>query len=296
MNARTRRPVVVGVDGSSRAMAAVRWAAAEARRRDVPLRIVHGDVSSLVYLPELPTVPLPHSYRQAVRSQAEKWLQQAEEAAAGENLGITIETRMSTGSGSAVLIRESQTAQLVVVGSRGLGGFSGLIVGSVAVSLSTHGHCPVVVVRGELEDVEYAGRPVVVGVDGSRGGDAALDWAFQAAAAREVELIALHTWHEITTDDAWVRLQADPGSAGVQSDEERLLAEFMAGWSETYPEVRVHQRVVHDKAGRALLDQARHAQLVVVGARGRGGFAGLLLGSTSHTLIFHAACPVAVVR
>ncbi|RCW39631.1 nucleotide-binding universal stress UspA family protein [Halopolyspora algeriensis] len=290
------KPVVVGIDGSPASFQALRWAAREASYRGTRLRVVHGDVSALTHVPEMPGVSLPESYHHAVRRQVEQWLRKAAETAGVEVPDAEVDTEMRTGSARTVLIDESKTAQLMVVGSRGLGGFSGLILGSVAVALCRHGHCPVAVLRGPDNGAAIAEQPVVVGVDGSRGGEPALTWAFEAAAARSVELVALHAWHDMVVGEMWTRAQADDSWGSVQDDEERLLAENLAGWRETYPDVAVRQVASYGKPARVLLEHAQNAQLMVLGARGRGGFAGLLLGSTSQTLIHHSPCPVVVAR
>ncbi|WP_190814242.1 universal stress protein [Saccharopolyspora pogona] len=294
MNNRNDKPVVVGIDGSSSAVHAVRWAAAEAHRRRTGLHVVFSDVASLVYLPERPMVALPDSYSAAVQRQARGWLEQAQDVANREAPAVDVDTAIRAGAPESVLISESQTAQLVVVGSRGLGGFTGLIVGSVAVALAGHAHCPVAVVRGP--EIAVADAPVVVGVDGSRGAETALTCAFEAAAMRGVGLRAVHTWYSVVGDETWDSQQAGGGWASVQADEERLLAELLSGWSEKYPDVDVRRFVTRDKPARALLEHAKHAQLVVVGARGRGGFTGLMLGSTSQQLVYHSPCPVIVAR
>ncbi|WP_425565137.1 universal stress protein [Saccharopolyspora taberi] len=284
------KPVVTGVDGSSAALHAVRWAAAEAQRRKAHLHLVFADVFSLVYLPELPTVPLPESYATAVQRQAKQWLRQAADVAAGQAPELVVETEIRTGQAGAVLVNQSRDAQLVVVGSRGLGGFTGVIVGSIAVALSAHGHCPVAVVRGP--DTALPDAPVVVGVDGSSGSDRALTLAFEHALRRHVVLRVVHTWPSVNNGKAWWGGDQDT----AQTDEERWLAELMAGWSENFPDVEVQRFVAQDKPARALLQHARASQLVVVGARGRGGFTGLLLGSTSQQLLQHSPCPVIVAR
>ncbi|MER7010258.1 universal stress protein [Saccharopolyspora sp. NPDC000359] len=295
MSSPAGKPVVVGIDGSSSALDAVRWAAAEAARRGAPLRVVFADVFALVYLPELPTIPLPESYSEAMARQASTWLEQAEREARSTAPDLEVRTTSRTGSAAPVLIEESRRAQLVVVGSRGLGGYTGLIVGSVAVDLSAHGHCPVAVVRRPPAEVDSA-APVVVGVDGRDDQERVLAAAFEAAAMRRVLLIAVHAWHEVGSRRAW-RSFRDHGQADeVRTEEERFLAETMAGWSEKYQDVAVRRVVVHGPAARALLEHAERAQLVVVGTRGRGGFTGLLLGSTSQQLVYHAPCPVLVVR
>ncbi|MDA3644285.1 universal stress protein [Saccharopolyspora indica] len=289
------KPVVVGIDGSPSALDAACWAAAEAARRGTWLQIVFADVFAQVYIPELPTIPLPETYSDAMARQARTWLDRAEQAARSAAPDIEVRTVSHTGSAAPVLIDESQRAQLVVVGSRGLGGYTGLIVGSVAVALCAHGHCPVAVVRQSPADVDPA-APVVVGVDDRDHQEPVLTAAFDAAAMRSVLLVAVHAWHEVGSRRAWKEFHAAGQSAAVHAEEERFLAEALAGWTDKYPDVAVRRVVVHGQPARALLDHAEHAQLVVAGSRGRGGFAGLLLGSTSQQLVHHASCSVLVVR
>jgi nucleotide-binding universal stress UspA family protein len=181
-----------------------------------------------------------------------------------------------------------------VLGSRGLGGVSGLLLGSVAVALSAEAACPVVVVRGE----QYVGSsaadaPVVVGVDDSPSSDAAIGFAVEAAAARGAPLVAVHTWLEHVYD-AQVAVMIDwPRVAELQR---ARMAERLAGWVEEYPDVALTLVVAHDAAARTLVEHSKDAQLVVVGSRGRGNLAGLFLGSVSHAVLQHAHSPVAVVR
>jgi nucleotide-binding universal stress UspA family protein len=180
------------------------------------------------------------------------------------------------------------------LGSRGMGGFVGLLVGSTAVHLSAHGRCPVLVVR----EVGDEAGPVVVGVDGSVMGEQAVGFAFAEAALRKAPLRALHasTWNAPlpAPQDAAVPYANPPGA--LAGEEERLVSEALAGHRERYPEVPVEDQVVHGRTREALIEASHSAQLLVVGARGRGGFAGLLLGSVSQAVLHHAHCPVAVVR
>jgi nucleotide-binding universal stress UspA family protein len=192
-----------------------------------------------------------------------------------------------------VLQAESTRAELVVLGDRGLGGFTGLLIGSVATGLSAHASCPVVVVRGpEPDGAVPRQEPVVVGIDGSPLSEAAVAFAFEAAARRRVPLVAVHAWRDLLVDPTLAPL-VDWDAAEV--DEREVLAERLAGWGGTYSDVAVRRLVVRDRPARALVDESRRAQLVVVGSRGRGGFTGLLLGSVSQALVHHAHCPVAVV-
>lgn len=285
------RPVVVGVDGSASSTQAVRWAAQEAARRDVALLLVN------VWSPVPPALPhtagLVGPYEEAMVQQGHRWLEAATALAEEAAPGVRTSTRQDSGSTAARLIGQSAAADLVVVGSRGLGGFSGLVIGSTAVALATHGHCPVVVVRGpDTEGTPRPDAPVVVGVDGSPTSRAAVAFAFEAASARQVPLVAVHAWSDLPVPAGWD--VSDPWPA-IEREEDELLGQWLAEGQERHPDVRVERVVARDAPTRALLDHATGAQLVVVGSRGRGGFRGLLLGSTSQALIYHAACPVAVV-
>jgi nucleotide-binding universal stress UspA family protein len=208
-----------------------------------------------------------------------------------------VATDLRDGIAADVLINESRTAQLVVLGSRGLGGFASLLLGSVAVAVSTHGHCPVVVMRSSTVDgVPEKDGPVVVGTDGSELSDAALTFAFEAAAEYEVPLVVLHAWFDANVATGWKALPAIIDWDWLQAEEEKQLAERIAVWREKFPHVEVRPLVVRDRAAHALLAQAVGAQLIVVGSRGRGAFTGIGLGSVSQTLLHHAECPVAVAR
>ncbi|MCP2242353.1 universal stress protein [Lentzea aerocolonigenes] len=209
---------------------------------------------------------------------------------------IEVTTELTTGGAAEQLVGRSASAQLVVLGSRGLGGFTGLLVGSVAVGVTTHAHCPTVVIREpSSEAVAERDAPVVVGLDGSPAGDAALAFAFEAAALRGVALHAVHTWWDVTAETAWQRGLTATNLASIEAAEQRLLTEHLATCAAAYPHVPVHRVLTRDRPAHTLVQQSANAQLIVVGTRGRGGFRGLLLGSTSQALIHHACCPVAVV-
>jgi nucleotide-binding universal stress UspA family protein len=283
MDTQLHRPtVIVGVDGSDDALRAVRWGAAEAERRRVPLRLVTA--FDLVFGH---AVASEDRYRDVLLHRARGQLAAAAVVASREDRGIEVEQQLVVGHPISVLGAESEHAGIVVIGDRGLGRLEGLLAGSVAVGLSVRASCPVVVVRG----AEPAGaRPVVVGVDGSPGGEAAIGFAFDAAAARHVPLVAVSAWSDPIVDplvQSWGEIEV------VARD---MLAGRLAGWTSKFPEVALEQVVACGPAARILLDQAERAQLLVVGSRGRGRFAGLLLGSVSHAALHRAPCPVAVVR
>ena len=278
--------IVVGIDGSPGALEAVRWAAAEAVRRRAHLRVV----TAVEWL-DRPTVGTPdpgHSVADKLFEAARRDLDDAAAAAKEVAPGVRVDRRTAVGFPVAVLAADSRHAGLLVVGASGRGRLASVLAGSTAVGVATHAVCPVVVVRGEHRD---EAAPVVLGVDPGRSGDAAVAFAFEAAAARGVQLFAVHTWGfppgDARTAPMWDEL-AD--------DAERELAEALAGWSEKYPDVPVRRIVSHSNAAHRLVELSQEAQLVVVGSRGHGELVGLVLGSVSNALVHRASCPVAVVR
>jgi nucleotide-binding universal stress UspA family protein len=286
----TNRPVVVGVDGSESARQAVVWAASEAARRHAMLVILHVWTPIPVGVPHPATLGL---YEGVLLEDGRKWLAEAATAAQETAPGVTTTTKLTSGLVAGQLVGWSAAADLMVLGSRGLGGFTELLVGSIAVAVATHGHCPVVVVRGaDPQSPPRQDGPVVVGVDGSQASQAAIPFAFQAAASRNVPLRAVHAWSDLpimTTGELTMAWQS------IQQAESEVLVQQLAECQGRYPNVPVEHVVVRDRPAHVLTDQAKSAQLVVVGSRGRGGFRGLLLGSTSQALIHHSACPVAVI-
>ena len=282
------RPIVVGVDGSESGRAATGIAVHEARLHHRPLRLVHAFVWPTlgVYVGPSPEGP-PDG---GLAAEADRLLADAVAHARAAGPDLEISGEVVTGAPVPVLLAEARHAPLVVVGSRGLGGFAGLLVGSVAVQLATYAPGPVLVARGE----DRRTGPVVVGVDGSPASGEALAFALTEAAARGVELVALNTWWgrlpDRTEDD--LPLVYDGGD--VQAAQAAMLATMVDEHRASAPDVVVRQEVRHDRAAHALVRASDTAQLVVVGARGRGGFAGLLLGSVSRTLLHHARSPVVV--
>ncbi|MBW0117470.1 universal stress protein [Pseudonocardia abyssalis] len=285
-----RRTVVVGVDGSPSATDAVRWGAAEAARLGVPLRLVIA-----FGWPADDAGTLGGAYRERLLGHARGQLAEAAAVAAGEQPGIMVEQQLVVGSPIAVLGAEARRARLVVIGDRGTGRVEGLLVGSVAVALAAHAACPVVVVRWAERDSAATGSlPVVLGVDGSATSEAAIAFAFAAAAARKVPLVAVHTWSGMVFDPSTASMGID--WEAIENAERRLLADQLAGWAEKHPETVVEQVVTRDRPAHSLLEQAARAQLVVIGSHGHGTLAGLILGSVGHALVHRSPCPVAVVR
>lgn len=286
-----RHPVVVGVDGSDSALHAVRWASVEAARRGLPLRLVHVHASPIA-LPggvfDLTVV------RNAMRAQGRGRLADARTVAAEVAPDVRIDIRLEHAPLVPVLVEASRTASLLVLGTRGLGGFTGLLLGSTATLLAGRVSCPLVIVRGDDSGAGHG--PVVVGVDGTPNSEAAIAFALAEASARDGHLVAVHTWAEPVVDTLLLGHSAAPDFEPAQQWAYELLAERLAGWEEKYPDVHVTREVVRDHPSRALLRYAEGAALVVVGTRGRGGFRGLVLGSTGHHLLHHAPCPVVIVR
>lgn len=286
-------PIVVGVDDSERAQVAVRWAARAAAHRHAPLRLVYATGYVEVVYGALPPT---EGLREAMRTRGAERLAAAA-AVATDTAQVDVETVLVDDPPARALLAAAPDAQILVVGGSGHPGYlPGVLLGSLATQLASHADAPLVVVRGEDADRRPEREPVVVGVDGSPLSTEAIGFAFEEAALRGAPLLALHVWNDGDTTQVFSQARVYFDWEPVQETEERLLAERLAGWGEKYPDVVVERRVVQDKPADALIEASKHAQLVVVGSRGRGGLRGLLLGSTSQELIHHAACPVLVVR
>ncbi|MFG3707682.1 universal stress protein [Micromonospora sp. NPDC047670] len=274
------RPVVVGVDGSPPSLVAAEHAARAAVQRSRPLHLVHGYLHPLGYgVPPNPyDLGLP-----APTEEAQKMLEQAAADLVGRWPGLAVQVRQVAGGPGATLVEESRRAELVVVGSRGLGGFAGLLLGSVGTQVASHAHCPVLVVRPAEGPVPAAG-PVLVGVDGSEPAELAVGHAADEATRRGTGLVLAH----VRPPDEVAQAAAEPAGP---------LATAAAAVRGSHPGLPVEERVLRAaKPEQALIEASGDAALVVVGSRGRGGFAGMLLGSVSQALVQHAHCPVLVAR
>lgn len=290
MSTQQARTVVVGIDGSDSALETARWAADEAARRHSRIRLVHAFGWTTEVVVGHPA--LGEQRRDVLLDHARRHLAAAAAAAAERAPGVTVEQELVVGHPIAVLVAESRHAELLVIGDRGLGRIGGLLLGSVAMALASHGQCPVVVARGAEEELT-ASAPVVVGIDGSPVSERALAFAYEEAALCGAPLVAVHTWLDLVADPA-VGLLMD--WEAIEAEEQAVLGERLAGWAQKYPDVPVRRVVTRDGPTHALLTEAAGARLMVVGTRGRGGFAGLLLGSVSHAVLHRSPCPVAVVR
>ncbi|MFE7874433.1 universal stress protein [Micromonospora humida] len=282
------RPVVVGVDGSPASLAAAEQAAHAAVLRGVPLHLVHGYLHPLGY-----GVPLnPYDLGvPAPSEEAQRMLERTAAELADRWSGLTVQARQVAGGAGATLVEESRRAGLVVVGSRGLGGFTGLLLGSVGAQVAAHAHCPVLVVRPDTP----AGRPdgpVLVGVDGSPAAGVAADQAAAEAVRRGVPLVLVHVGSTPPERDG---ADAEQAEAGYRAHAVRLLAEASAAVRADHPDVVLREHPVRAVGvAQGLVEASATASVLAVGTRGRGGFTGLLLGSVSQAVVQHAHCPVLV--
>ncbi|WP_422749896.1 universal stress protein [Micromonospora sp. WMMD1219] len=281
--------ILVGYDGSSDAAVALNWALDEAGRSGRPVRLAYVFEWLTVTGWIGPGVAPGVWPDEAARQQVEELVRKAAADAAADRPGLTVHGEVFDGPPALVLQERSADAGMLVLGSRGHGGFGGLLAGSTAVSVTAHAHCPVVVVR---DGQAATSGPVVVGSDGSESALRALGFAVERAAQRDVPLRVLRAWEP--PGDRWVPPDFDPEQVAAS---ERAAAEAeLAPWRESFPDVPVEIEAVPGSASALLVEASRSAQLVVVGSRGRGGLRGMLLGSVSQQLIQHSHCPVAVVR
>jgi nucleotide-binding universal stress UspA family protein len=283
--------ILVGYDGSPGSRVALDWALAEATRLNAPVHLRYAfewanQVGMFAAVPPSGAVDL--------RGDAQRVVDEAVAVAAVTHPDLSVSGDVVDGSAAGVLCESSRDTRMVVMGSRGRGGFRGLLLGSVGVAATAHAHCPVVVVRQPQHP--DPSLPIWVGVDGSPESDLAVAFAFEMAARHGVPVAAIHAWEPppVPRRDTVPPVSFDP--ATIEAAEQQLLDQDLALWRDKYPQVAVRSRVVPVRPGQALVDVSHTAQLVVVGSRGRGGFRGLLLGSVSQQLLHHAACPVVVVR
>lgn len=283
--------MVVGVDASASSNAAIRWAAHHAGMHNLALRLVH--VAAAPSITDV-MVPVPTDLGEWQDTQARAVLREATELVArvGEETGAPVrisDTEIYHAAPVPTLIDLSKGVDMIVVGSRGMGAFRRGLLGSISTGLIHHAHCPVAVIHDGPTPPSHL--PVVVGIDGSPASVEATAVAFAEASRRGVDLVAVHAW----SDDS---LFAVPGVdwAAVAVGEEEVLAQRLAGMSQDYPDVTVHRVVVRDQPARYLAEQAQSAQLLVVGSHGRGGFAGMLLGSVSTALAHTVTIPLVVAR
>jgi len=281
--------IIVGVDGAAPSRTALRWASREAARRGAELVVL------LAYNWRVPGTPaiLGPELEQAAQDQAELVVADAVGEAHAIAPTVSVRGHAVLADPAPALVNAGRDGAMIVVGSRGRHGFPAALVGSVSQQVALHAHGPVVVVRGKAEPAEGA---VVVGFDGSPGADEALRAAFEEANLRDRRLTVVKAI--TTTLPSWpvslppLAYDREAVRLAAQADLEHMLE----SWSAKYPDVTVAARAVIGNPSRVLIAASQGAQLIVVGTRGHGGFAGLLLGSVGLHLLHHAECPLLVAR
>jgi nucleotide-binding universal stress UspA family protein len=284
-----RYGIVVGVDGSAASNFAVCWGARDAAQRNVPLTLVH---MFNTYVPTFPQIPMPSGVGVWQTDGGRKALEQAvkiAEDATKTCRRIEVASELKCSPPVPTLVEMSEEAEMVVVGSNGRGAVGRVLLGSVSSGVVRSARCPVAVIRDEDALMPHPDQaPVLVGIDCSPASELAAAIAFDEASRRGVDLTALHAWSDaVLFEPPWV---------DWTSEAERSLAEYLAGWQERYPDVKVHRLVAFDHPGRQLIEESESAQLVVVGSHGRGRLTGMLLGSVSNAVVHSVHTPVIVAR
>jgi nucleotide-binding universal stress UspA family protein len=285
----TTRPIVVGTDGSEESLRAVEWAVREAERRMLPLRIV-----SVPAMPPGMRVCEPAAtVTNALRGIAGRALGKAVTRAEQIAPGLLVATDLLSGPPAPAVAAAGSGASMLVVGARGTGGFAAMVLGSVSRYAVTHAPCPVVVVREESTGLR---REVVVGIRDPENASRALAFAFEEAALRNAELVAVHAWVAAALP-IWVGAgaagQADP--AEISAEAADRLTGSLSGWQDKYPDVRVRQNVVNAHPAVMLCSYSARADLVVLGGYGALGATVHGTESIQHMVLNHACGPIAVV-
>ncbi|MCX4825648.1 universal stress protein [Streptomyces sp. NBC_01142] len=285
------RPLVVGVDGSEPSLRAVDWAADEAGLRGAPLRLVNASLWERYEGAAL----ADDLGEPSERVLAEQIVASAAERAGRRNPDLSISTDILPEEAVTALLHEGGSASALVIGSRGRGGISELLVGSVSLAVAARADCPVIVLRGSHENRPGRGihQRIVLGVDEPPEGSAAVRFAFHAAEVRHAELHAVRAWrrHEPTDHPLLVGESARSYENRAVETVDKALREAVA----EHPSVELHRRTVEGSARKVLMDASTTADLLVVGAQRRHGHIGLQLGRVAHAVLHRAVCPVAVV-
>jgi nucleotide-binding universal stress UspA family protein len=281
-------PVVVGVDGSEESLLAAEWAALEAKRHGLPLRIV----SAPAMPPRTRAYQVSPAVASTLRAAATRALGTAVARAEDIAPGLKITTSLLAGPPALAVAGSGSSAAVLVVGARGAGGFAAMVLGSVSRYAASHASCPVIVVRQASMAVHHE---VAVGVrDPHRTGEA-LTFAFEEATTRHADLVVVHAWN---WSPSALRAAADRGDAiepsfhpeQISAETARHLSAALDGWRDKYPDVRVRHDVIRGHPARVLANYSVRADLAVIGRHGDPG-----IGSVQHALLDHARGPVAVV-
>jgi len=282
------KPIVAATDGSEESLRAVDWAAREAVLRGAPLRIV----SAPGLLPRMMGDDEKEQYdlvTDVIRKNSDRALQAASERAAKAAPGLLIDADHLSGAPADAVTQSGSGALMLVVGSRGIGAFTALILGSVSRYAATHASCPVVIVREAPEAVR---RQVGIGIGDLEHAEAPLTLAFEEAALRKASLIAVHAWHSPESDISRAGAAlATPGLHDVEQKTTAKLEQVLNDWQARYPDVAVHHDVVRGHPGRALIGLSARSDLVVIGRQAPHHGP----GSVINALLSHAHGPVVTV-
>ena len=269
------KPVIAGADGSQESLRAVEWAAREAVLRGTSLRVV-----TIAVLPPrmTPNPATPATVAGTIEHSMSQALATAAQRAAAVEPALSVDTELMNGSPDEILVEIAPDAAMLVLGSRGSGGFSALVLGSVSRYVATHAPVPVVVAR---EETTAADREIVVGVRDPGQAAAALEFGFQEAALRQARLLAVHA-----------RSGTFSGRREDQAEETGRLESAVTTWREKFPEVEARSEVMHAHPGRVLAGSSARADLVVLGRHGPGEPHARGVGSVTHAVLSHAHGPV----
>ena len=281
--------IIVGVDASPVSWLALRWATAEAARRGTGLRVVHA------YHVRVPEASYdPGAAETTARTDATTVVDDAVEDVRRRSPGVDVRTENVLGGAEGALIAAAPPGELVVVGNRGHSEFAATLTGSTCQQVALHAPASVAVIRPQMKADT---GPVVVGYDGSPTAEAVLTAAIDQAQARDCGLVVIRAFRPATP--AWPAGTPSPRTFNAATARAALTTELqtaVAPVAEKYPTVPVDVRVAGADAAQLLVEASRTARLVVVGSRGHGGFAGMLLGSVGLHLLHHAQCPVLIAR
>ncbi|GAA2617794.1 universal stress protein [Streptomyces tubercidicus] len=284
-------PLVVGTDGSDTAFRALDWAADEAARHGLPLRVVYASRWERFE----GTVPPDGGERPSEQVLAESVVASAAEVARRKQTDIEISGEVLATDAITALLNEGLHATALILGSRGRGEIAGLLLGSVSLAVSARARCPVIVVRGDVAGLAGTHGRILLTVADPAAETAAVRFAFREAAARQCTLEAVCAWPLPVRDATEAPLLAADARRYHEKQASALLDEALDGVVAEYPAVRVRRVTVEGPAHKVLVHRTAAADLLVTGAQQRHGHFGLQLGRLAHTALCHATCPVAVV-
>lgn len=289
----TRAPrLLVGVDGTEGSVEALRWAAHEAARRSAPLHVMTCAELPVAVEAGLIGGGATGSAMDSLVAEQEAVNQGAVNLVRSFGLDVEVSGDTVLGAPAYALVGAAHPDDIIVIGATSHPGRLTEVLGSVATVIAHRAHCPVVVVHGTDRRDAKLGR-IAVGVDGSVCGDQALVWAAEEAQRCGAELLLVHGW---TYPYQGPRNGASEARDDMKLDAMRMLEACSKRVKDRAPELRVHSIISEQSPAKAIIDAGKEADLLVVGSRGHGGFAALLLGSVSRTVLQHSAVPVVVVR